>query len=966
MVFNPNLESGPTPESPVFSNVSAQSAGGMANVAAGALDVLGGFLEQAGERRQRRAATQLRQSFITGLEGVRARVDAGDINGASIAAGRAVSSYVAAGGVLDSETRAAATAISGLPENMFGVSQQALDAQAEQTRRANLLQDDQFNAYIFLEQQANPTMSDAETFAAAEARYNRRVANEALLGEAASTGQLNFEAGGRQAINEVIQDFTQSSLGSLIAAIDTGEVLDPRAVDEARIKFNGLRLEIERSLVNVSDSQRGEVTRQFEQVDNIINNIGTVLSSEGQTERLKSLTMQLMGIGPDSDYTPQQLMSALLASSDLTSFLTSGMGADQYWMTNPQNRADLMQSIELNLNEAARREAAAALPTQNDGTVNRNGVISYDQLPQTVRDQISELDENNLVSSMRVDGLLLGDVNATNITSPDMASRLVNRTYEMGAYMLSTEGRPLTPALVAQLGLGPNLAENLNVLEGIGLDDEGEALARITLRSGLSTQISAQTNYLNRVEQANAEAGLRWNAERGEYEITNRAFIEGFAQSVGMTADMMMEGGVVRLSAETFRDEGWRRQLRGRVGNIDEAFAYRESLGLLQGAYDSLRAEVPEDQGIRPTAFRLPEEVAADTDFLAATERVVGNLQSAGAQISADDLFRIIEFETAGTWSPSVQPIRADGTRISSATGLIQFLESTAQGLGTSTEALAQMTRAEQMEYVQRYLEPYAGRIQNFGDLYMAIHWPRGVGQGDDYVMYEEGSREYTANRGLDANGDGTVTRGETMSVVERRVGRGSGVASTPRTAAGQAELSAPIEEVLAPRRPVAPDVGVSVMAPVTPVVTEAPEVDMSAGDIEPVADQEAPARPAEPTPETQPSAEIARNLAGIARLSQLESIPEGLQRALDNWNSSLPEQRDRYIESGQSDVAELIQSEVTADDVIFAGDLDGWLEGIRNGTYNVGDVVAYDTGQGFYTVTVIRPYDVRTIRREQ
>jgi hypothetical protein len=862
MVFNPNLESGPTPESPVFSNVSAQSAGGMAGVAAGALDVLGGFLEQAGERRQRRAATQLRQSFITGLEGVRARVDAGDINGASIAAGRAVSSYVAAGGVLDSETRAAATAISGLPENMFGVSQQALDAQAEQTRRANLLQDDQFNAYIFLEQQANPTMSDAETFAAAEARYNRRVANEALLGEAASTGQLNFEAGGRQAINEVIEDFTQGSLGSLIAAIDTGEVIDPRAVDTARIQFSALRNEIERSLVNVSESQRGEVTRQFEQVDNIINNIGTVLSSEGQTERLKSLTMQLMGIGPDSDYTPQQLMSALLASTDLTSFLTSGMGADQYWMTNPQNRADLMQSIELNLNEAARREAAAALPTQNDGTVNRNGVISYDQLPQTVRDQISELDENNLVSSMRVDGLLLGDVNATNITSPDMASRLVNRTYEMGAYMLSTEGRPLTPALVAQLGLGPNLAENLNVLESIGLDDEGEALARITLRSGLSTQISAQTNYLNRVEQANTEAGLRWNVERGEYEITNRAFIEGFAQSVGMTADMMMEGGVVRLSAETFRDEGWRRQLRGRVGNIDEAFAYRESLGLLQGAYDSLRAEVPEDQGIRPTAFRLPEEVAADTDFIAATEQVVGNLQSAGAQISADDLFRIIEFETGGSWSPAQKA----GT--SSATGLIQFLESTAQGLGTSTEALAQMTRAEQMEYVQRYLEPYAGRIQNFGDLYMAIHWPRGVGQGDDYVMYEEGSREYTANRGLDANGDGTVTRGETMSVVERRVGSGSGVASTPRTAAGAATLQAPVEELLPPPS-LAPSVQTEVMGmtPVAPVMDQPTMVPAEEGELQ--VESEAPARPSEPAPDAPPPAQIARNLQEIAQGSQ-------------------------------------------------------------------------------------------------
>jgi len=192
-------------------------------------------------------------------------------------------------------------------------------------------------------------------------------------------------------------------------------------------------------------------------------------------------------------------------------------------------------------------------------------------------------------------------------------------------------------------------------------------------------------------------------------------------------------------------------------------------------------------------------------------------------------------------------------------------------------------------------------------------------------------------------------------------------VMATPRTAAGQAELAAPVEEVLAPRRPMPPaEVGTSVMAPATPAVNQAPEVDMSAGDVQPSVGQESPARPAQPIPDVQPSAEVARNLAGIARLSQLDSIPEGLQRALDNWNMLLPETRNKYIEAGQSDIAELIQSEATPDDVIFAGDLDGWVEGIRNGTYNVGDLVAYDTGQGFYTVTVIRPYDVRTIRREQ
>jgi len=859
MVFNPNLESGPTPESPVFANVSAQPAGGMSRVAANAIDVLGGFVEQAGERRQAAQTERLRRSFIGELEVVRARVESGDLNGASIAAGRAVSAYVGAGGTMDANTRAAATAITGLPENMFGVSEQGLMAEADRSRRLQLVQNDRFQAYMFLEKSSNPTMSEEELFAAAENRFYRAESRDTILAEARQTGQLNFEAEGRQAIFEKIDDFTQVSIGALVNSIDQGQVVDPRAVDSARIQFSALRREIEATLVNVTSDQRQEVINQFEQVDNIISNISSVLSSAGQTERLSSIVIQLMSAGNLSDYTPEQVMTALLASSDLTSFLTGGMGTDQFWFTNPQNVQDLMQSISLNFTDTVRKQAYENLPITPDGTVDRNGLVTYDSQPQDVRNRVDQMNERNIVSSMNMDAMLLSEVNTQNVTSPEMATRTINRTYELGVYMLSAQGRPFSADVVRQLGLTGQLGESLNILESIGFDDEGEALARVTLRSGLFTQISSQQEYLRTLEQSNPDAGLRWNAQSGEYEVTDTAFIESFAQSISMPVDMMLENGVVRLSADTSRDEGWRRQLRGRIGNVDKAFDYRESLGMLQEAFDSLRAEVPEDQAVTAEGFRLPPEIAQDTAFLNATTRVVSNLQNAGAQITEDDLFRIIEFETGGSWAPDQKA----GT--SSATGLIQFLESTAQGLGTSTAELAQMTRAEQMEYVQRYLEPYAGRIRNFGDLYMAIHWPAGVGQDDDFVMYREGSREYTANRGLDANGDGIVTRGETMAVVERRVGRGTGAMTSPRTAAGIATLEGPTEELLPPRT-AAPVAQTSVRGMAPADQTEAPEV-LQVED--PVVETTQPEGVSRPAPDAPPPAEIARSLQEIAQGAQ-------------------------------------------------------------------------------------------------
>ena len=174
--------------------------------------------------------------------------------------------------------------------------------------------------------------------------------------------------------------------------------------------------------------------------------------------------------------------------------------------------------------------------------------------------------------------------------------------------------------------------------------------------------------------------------------------------------------------------------------------------------------------------YKPPEEVTKDTAFMGKVNAVSTDLG-----INPNDLLRVIEFETGKSFSPSVRPYAKDGKRISSAVGLIQFLESTAKGLGTTTEDLAKMTAAEQMDFVGKYLAPYKGRIKNFGDVYMAVHWPAAVGKDEAYVMYEKGSQAYEGNKNLDTNGDGTVTRGESIASVLSRTG--GGTMTTPYTA---------------------------------------------------------------------------------------------------------------------------------------------------------------------------------------
>lgn len=136
-----------------------------------------------------------------------------------------------------------------------------------------------------------------------------------------------------------------------------------------------------------------------------------------------------------------------------------------------------------------------------------------------------------------------------------------------------------------------------------------------------------------------------------------------------------------------------------------------------------------------------------------------------GLSFDPNWLMAVMGFETGFTFSPSV---RNPG---SSATGLIQFIQPTAIGLGTTTARLSRMTAVEQLDYVQKYYDAIpASRVRNLGDAYLAVLFPPGIGRPDSYVMWQRDTgpyqREYAANSGLDRENKGYITRGDAVSVV--------------------------------------------------------------------------------------------------------------------------------------------------------------------------------------------------------
>lgn len=146
-------------------------------------------------------------------------------------------------------------------------------------------------------------------------------------------------------------------------------------------------------------------------------------------------------------------------------------------------------------------------------------------------------------------------------------------------------------------------------------------------------------------------------------------------------------------------------------------------------------------------------------EFRAKVREVSSNLG-----IDPNWLMAVMAFETGRSFKSHTRNPR------SGATGLIQFIPSTAAGLGTSTAALANMTEIQQLDYVEKHFQPYKSRIRDLGDTYMAVFMPVGVGKPDSFVLINRDTQPitYHQNRGLDKNQDGKITKAEAVERVNR------------------------------------------------------------------------------------------------------------------------------------------------------------------------------------------------------
>jgi hypothetical protein len=161
-----------------------------------------------------------------------------------------------------------------------------------------------------------------------------------------------------------------------------------------------------------------------------------------------------------------------------------------------------------------------------------------------------------------------------------------------------------------------------------------------------------------------------------------------------------------------------------------------------------------------PTS-EVPEDWTQDKAFI---DRI--KLLSISLGCTPIDMLACMAFETGRTYKPDIR-------NSIGATGLIQFIPRTAADLGTTTDYLASLTRAQQCDWVEKYFKKGPLRkVANpsLEDLYMAILYPVAVGKPNDWILFKAGTKQYSQNNGLDIGKKGYITKQDAATKVREQI----------------------------------------------------------------------------------------------------------------------------------------------------------------------------------------------------
>tara|TARA_R100000773_G_C4216706_1_gene115287 strand:+ start:364 stop:1554 length:1191 start_codon:yes stop_codon:yes gene_type:complete len=222
---------------------------------------------------------------------------------------------------------------------------------------------------------------------------------------------------------------------------------------------------------------------------------------------------------------------------------------------------------------------------------------------------------------------------------------------------------------------------------------------------------------------------------------------------------------------ESFESEGGDNENNDNSSYDPFANEIKPSLGAKDGDQISMITEKKSDLGEKD-GFELSgaakKLIGGDKPFLKAIEDL-----SEKRGINQSQLLGLIASESS--FDPKA--VNKD----TGATGLIQFMPEVAESLGTTTDEIQKMSRAEQVKLIDKYFDmnklpdnPTAGQLKT------NVLMPAYTDKSDDFELMTKNKQftdgeagnpnTYSQNKGLDYNEDGFVTVGEAGESVTKKM----------------------------------------------------------------------------------------------------------------------------------------------------------------------------------------------------
>jgi murein DD-endopeptidase MepM/ murein hydrolase activator NlpD len=248
--------------------------------------------------------------------------------------------------------------------------------------------------------------------------------------------------------------------------------------------------------------------------------------------------------------------------------------------------------------------------------------------------------------------------------------------------------------------------------------------------------------------------------------------VDQASEKLSKTATSAVKSAESRSESIKISENSFSNQFASFIGNMVKTGLIGGVVGAIGGAIGSMLGGSTEDgpgSYAEANLSGVKGDWAKDKPFIDEVNRV-----SKKFNIDSGDLLGLM-------WSESRMNPAAKNPK-GSASGLIQFIESTAKGLGTTTSDIRKMTRVQQMPLVEKYLDSVGlPKGASAGQLYTAVFLPAYVKKPANFVLAESGSKIYNLNKGLDVDNNGQITIDDlSRTISKKRQEIGLGASTVP------------------------------------------------------------------------------------------------------------------------------------------------------------------------------------------